>query len=77
MDYRLIEHWTADGIFCGVLRPEKHRYMCVHPQDDCFALRGVVGQLAAILGVDVLTLLSPFSVSLDVGATLLALSCMV
>ena len=55
----------------------KHRYMHVHPQDDCFALRGVVGQLAAILGVDVLTLFSPFSVSLDVDATLLALSCMV
>ena len=55
----------------------KHRYMNVHPQDDCFALRGVVGQLAAILGVDVLTLFSPFSVSLDVDATLLALSCMV
>ena len=55
----------------------KHGYMYVHPQDDCFALRGVVGQLAAILGVDVLTLLSPFSVSLDVDATLLALSCMV
>ena len=77
MDDRLIEHWTADGICVGVVAPRKHSYMCVHPQDDCFALRGVVGQLAAILGVGVLTLLSPFSVSLDVDATLLALSCMV
>ena len=63
--------------FVWGVAPRKHRYMCVHPQDECFALRGVVGQLAAILGVDVLTLLSPFSVSLDVDATLLALSCMV
>ena len=76
MGYRLIEHWTADGICVGRCAP-KRRYMYVHPQDECFALRGVVGQLAAILGVDVLTLLSPFSVSLDVDATLLALSCMV
>ena len=62
--------------FVWGVAPRKHRYLCVHPQDDCFALRGVVGQLAAILGVDVLTLFSPFSVSINVNATLLALSCM-
>ena len=49
--------------------------MFLLPQDDCYALRGVFGRLAGALGVSALTLLSPFTVSLDKDATLLALSC--
>ena len=46
------------------------------PQDDCYALRRVVGRLAGVLDVSALTLLSPFTVSLDKDATLVALSCL-
>ena len=51
-------------------------YACIHPQDDCFALRGVLGSLAGHLGVSVAALVSPFCVSMDKGATLLHLSCL-
>ena len=58
------------------------RYLCIwesfffFPQDDCFALRGVIGHLAAVLGVSAHELLAPVCFSLDKRTTLVALSCM-
>ena len=63
-------------IFCGSRSSRSVCMLRIHPQDDCFALRGVLGSLAGHLGVSVAALVSPFCVSMDKGATLLHLSCL-
>ena len=44
--------------------------------DDCFALRSVIGTVAAQLGVSVCDLVRPFSVKMDADTTVFNLSCL-